>query len=203
MLKNIHIDVSDLVLEIISIVVAILLALAVNNWVENRKHHELLVDSLQSIRAEVATNLRHLELAHPHHVRVLAAFFHLVDANRGSERVSFSAGWEAFRQAGPGGFNLIVPEETAWTVATSSAATQYMDSRTRTELTKTYIGQHYLNDTQHEFLNTMLHAQPSPGNNFFYSTATAAALLGDLVPFEDQMRDRYTKTLQLLDDELR
>ena len=201
--RRLRIDASDLLVEIISIVLAILLALAVNNWVEARKHQELVRQSLSEIRAEVQLNLSQLDEAAPFHQRILRGFNALLSKNSAAESLRYGDIGRAFQTSSPSGFHLMVPEDTAWTVAASSGAVQYMDHRLRTELTKTYASQHILDQLQHAFINAILYTPPAGERNFYYVTAGAGQTLSDLAGLETGMRKRYKKTLAELDAALR
>ena len=201
--RRVRIDASDLLLEIISIVLAILLALAVNNWVENRRHQELVNQSLRDIHAELALNLSQIDEAGPFHRRILHGFNALLTKNGVSETLRYGQIGRTFQSSSPTGFHLMVPEDTAWTVAASSGAVQYMDHDMRTELTKTYASQRLVDQLQHAFINAILYTPPAGERNFYYVTAGAGQTLSDLVGLEGQMRKRYKKTLSELDAALR
>jgi hypothetical protein len=58
-------------LEVFSIVLGVLLALAVSEWQENRNNQERTAAALRNVRAELARNLRILEIVHSNNVAVV------------------------------------------------------------------------------------------------------------------------------------
>jgi hypothetical protein len=60
-----------LVLEVFSIVLGVLLALAVSQWQEKRSNHERAGMALANVRAELQANLQLLEYIYPNNARVI------------------------------------------------------------------------------------------------------------------------------------
>ena len=87
--KRLHVDPSELLLEIISIVIAILLAFAVNNWHENSLHDASAREALNEINREIAGNLANLNHVSGHHLVVYRVFRRLSYNAQSTQRLSF------------------------------------------------------------------------------------------------------------------
>jgi len=149
---RIRIDPSDLALEIISIVVAILLALAGNALVGQLQTNWQVERARASITQELGDNAQSIARVHPRHVAKCQVLQRL--AQRGADRrISYTDYQNALGRVLP----LVVPplESTAWTIAVTSNVSSNFDYGTRADLTRLYNSQQRFldlsNDLQSDF----------------------------------------------------
>src|SRR5579872_3351050 len=180
-LGRLHINVSDLIVEIVSIVIAILLALTVNNWQQHLKDRALLRESLVNIRQEIQANNAALQQEMRHHLAVAAGFDKLVADNLQTERIRVRA---AFIQSSPTGFHTVHGSSTAWQIAESSHAVELMPTANGLP-SRNCIANKRPMSLPNKRSSTYLHPPtPSSGNNFFYATVGLSLVLGDVVGYE-------------------
>jgi hypothetical protein len=135
---RITIDPSDLVLEIISIVVAILLALTVNFFAGQVKTHGDTQNALGAIKAEMAANQGLVTRVHPRHLAKCALLQSLARRGRG-HKVSYTAYQNTLDAVLP--FAPPPVESTAWTLSETSGVSANFDYATRSELSRVYAQQ--------------------------------------------------------------
>jgi len=195
--RGIRIDPSDLLLEIVSIVIAILLALAVNRWQEGLAHNRTLHESLLNVRQEIVSNRATLEKTVPLHQRVATAFLTFVSKRPEGAPLTFAQVFQLFHRTAPLGFQPVHGDDIAWQIAQSTQAVSYMPYETRAALTRVYDEQTALYSAQQRFVDTAF--SPSAPSNDYYPAAFAAALwLGDVANDESELLRRYETALKLL-----
>jgi hypothetical protein len=195
--RGIRIDPSDLALEIVSIVIAILLALAVNRWQEGLAHERTLHESLVSIRQELVDNRAALTQRMALHRRVAGAFMHFVTVHQPPDVVTFPDVYRIFRTAAPRGFQPVRGVDIAWQVAQSSQALTFMPYATRVTLTGVYDEQNSLYMAELRFLDAAF--SPSAASKDYYVQAFAAALwLIEVTNAESELLRRYDAALRIL-----
>jgi len=197
-LGRLHINVSDLIVEIVSIVIAILLALTVNNWQQHLKDRALLRESLVNIRQEIQANNAALQQEMRHHLAVAAGFDKLVADNLQTERISSKQVRAAFIQSSPTGFHTVHGSSTAWQIAESSHAVELMPYSERVTLTKLYSEQATHELAEQKVFDLFASPTPSSGNNFFYATVGLSLVLGDVVGYEGYLARDYAASLAQL-----
>jgi hypothetical protein len=195
--RGIRIDPSDLALEIVSIVIAILLALAVNRWQEDLTHQRTLRESLVSIRQEIVDNRISLTQKMALHGRVAGAFMRFAMAHQRKADVTFPDVYRLFRSAAPRGFQPMHGDDIAWQVAQSSQALAYMPYATRISLTRVYDEQTSVYMAELRFLDAAF--SPAAPSKDYYAQAFAAALwLADVTNAEQELLRRYDAALKIL-----
>jgi hypothetical protein len=196
--RRVRIDPSDLVLEIVSIVIAILLALGVNEWRDTARTRARTHDSLVGIRSEITANRTLLMKAMPHHLAVWTAFRAL--QSRKAHRLTFEEYTDLFGKTNPNGFRPFLGEETAWRLATTSAALADVEYATRIALERTYQEQTVL-DRFSERIADDLHFGPANADANFYMSAISFSLdSADIVYAERDLLRHYDRSLNLLAD---
>ena len=139
---RITIDPSDLVLEIISIVVAILLALTVNYLAGRVKTHSDVANALGEISAEMSGNAVAVDRIHPRHLKKCAVLQTLALRGRG-RRLSYTAYQNALDSVLP--FAPPVVQSTAWSLADTSGVSANFDYATRADIARVYGQQENFN----------------------------------------------------------
>jgi hypothetical protein len=118
--------ISSLILEVASIVLAVLLALAVGEWQQDRERDELAITALQNVLNELQANSEILGTIHENNDATITAAKAEEDGNAGDTR-----------QFVPG----VQVRATAWQALLSSGASNYIDYQLLLTLSKTYSQQ--------------------------------------------------------------
>ena len=119
---------SDVLIEAGMIFLAVVLALAAEEWRENRDRRELADRALLSIREEIRSNLEELERSAPRNQeRLAAATGALEQLEAGVDMLEADVGLE-----------VSLLSTAAWQSARMSQAIQYMDLETVRELSELY-----------------------------------------------------------------
>jgi hypothetical protein len=132
---KIHIDPSALALEIISIVVAILLAFTLNYLGGRISNHNNIQRSLRAISAEMAANQTSINHFHAHHVAKCAILSELADHGR-DHVVTYTNYINALNRVMP--FAPSPTQNIAWQLAETSGTSVNFDYSTRADLARVY-----------------------------------------------------------------
>jgi hypothetical protein len=142
---KIRIEPGDVIVEMLSIVVAILLALAVNNWQEHLRAQRDLRTNVINIVHELEFNQRQLAALLPQHDRESAGIQKEVSADLGRhEDVSLDAFFRLFERVAPRGLGVVQLQQAAWQVAQSDPSFSTMPADQRLALARIYGQQNSL-----------------------------------------------------------
>ncbi len=195
---SLRIDPSDLALEVVSIVIAIVLATAVGQIVANYQAGGRTREALAQIRQEVAHDHQRLQEGRPLHRQVRAAFDATIRKTH-LEQLDFDEFVRTFHDAAPTGYQPFGGTTTAWDLARSSNALSDLPYALRATLQTRYAELAQLRE-----LNTALYARltttPAEGRPNFYFTAVAlASTLADLVASEERLARDDDTVMSALD----
>ncbi len=183
---RLRIDPSDLVLEILSIVIAIVLATAVGGLVERNRADARTREALSQVCQEIAHDDVRLLAVRPLHVRVGAAFKQTLEAARG-EQLEFDRFDQTFHDAAPRGFQPFFGTTTAWELARSSDALAGVPYALRATLVNRYGQLTVLKGENDAVLASLLSAPTERHPNFFFVAASLEDTLNDVKYAEGQL----------------
>jgi hypothetical protein len=180
---------SSLLIEIFSIVLGVLLALALSEWNEDRNHRELAQAALQNVNNEIRSNAETLHLIHDNNTATLAA----IEADPGpdgDESLTFIPGAQL--------------QETAWEALLSTGLSAHLDYQTVLSLSEMYAIQRVYKESGVQVSEAAMH-----------STAVSAAMgtelddrhftqqfkgyFGLLTQIEAQLLEAYDEVLSALE----
>ncbi len=191
-----RVDPADLVVEVFSIVLAILLALAVNQWQDQRKTQAEVRQSLSNIANEMRSNRRMLEELMPHHQHILAG---LTRDFSSAAPVSASA---FFSKIGPilerRGIGVFSPEAFAWNVATSQPSVNAIPYDLRVSLERVYDQQRWCEDIARRLGDDFHIGVTDLSPNFYSVTLDLSEDAGDLIINEHELDILYATMLKKL-----
>jgi hypothetical protein len=194
--RFVKIDPGDAVLEFASIVLAILLALAVNNWQAGLRERAQLRANVAMVVGELEANQRMLLAVNPRHEREARAIARRVDRDmKNGAYISFEGFFAYFISVAPNGLGPIHIQDGAWQIARSDASISAMSSADRLELGRIYEQQGQLRDFS-DALSAQVESMHA--GNMFPTIANMALIFGDLVPTEEQLEARYTQMISRL-----
>lgn len=127
------------ILEVFSVVLAVVLALAANDWRESRATKDLTRISVEAIAEELGANLEAVGQAHEYHGKVLEQIRTSLPQNvTPTEEEAQSLYLELYKS---GIFRRATVVDAAWVTAQSSGATNGLDFGLALSLSKTYTFQ--------------------------------------------------------------
>ncbi|MEN8185397.1 MAG: hypothetical protein ABFS46_23010, partial [Myxococcota bacterium] len=133
----------ELLLEAFSVMLAVLVALAVDQWREGRANQELAASARASILDEARGNLEELRSTHADHVAMLEALASEVNE------------LEAGADSAVIGFNLALLSAAAWQTAQVTRATQFLDFDWVRRIAQLYHLQELYDDRQAAVVDMM------------------------------------------------
>ena len=159
-----------LALEVFSIVLGVLLALAFNEWAEDREHQRLAKSALLNISKEISSNFETLTLIHANNVQTVNAITTQSESDADQSRSII-----------PG----IQLQETAWEAFLATGMSGYVNYDTILSLSEMYA-------IQRVYKQTAMQMSESAMNATAYATA-----LGTTVD-ERHFQDQFIGYFQLL-----
>jgi len=175
--------------ESFSIVLSILVALAVDNWRDNRNNHQLAMKSLRIFEREIRQNLSRLEDVSPYHSGLRDVVVQAqADPEHGFDVRSIVEG-----------VRPTVLLNTAWQTALATGALTHIDVETVSALSLTYsIQQRFVDDGRVSY-QRLAGSEAPAGAESRAMVSTTSTYLSDLVTAEQQLRGVYEQALQIID----
>ncbi len=183
---RLRIDPSDLVLEILSIVIAIVLATAVGGLVDRNRAGARTHEALAQVCQEISHDDVRLVAVHPLHVRVGTAYERTLEGTRGEE-LDYDRFAQTFHNAAQHGFQPFFGTTTAWELARSSDALAGVPYALRATLVRRYLQLSVLKDENSQVLASLLSAPTERHPNFFFVASALAETLNDVTYAETQL----------------
>lgn len=137
------VSVARLALEFVVIVVGVLVALAVDQWVEGRSNDDLARATMRVLAAELRTNQEQLARRIEYHEAVLPTLDSLRREAAAGRRVDILGGGSL-----PRGFGFWLLRDTAWETALVTEAVRLFDLEITTLLSYTYSLQEALGENE-------------------------------------------------------
>jgi hypothetical protein len=190
-----RIDPADIVVEIISIVLAILLALAVNSWQEHVRTDNEVKTLLANVRDEIARNRALLVSEKAHHQAVYDAFDRLVAHEH---VVTLDQYYNTFGNANPRGFHPFEGESFAWDVMRTSRSIDAVPYDTRILLERTYAEQEVLSGENAQILSDIHVSNTARDPDFYAPSVTMRLDLADITSSQAALEDLYDTALREL-----
>lgn len=131
--------IGTIAIEIFSVVFAVLLALAANDWRDSQVVETLIRRSVTSIAQEIKNNLMLVRQAHDHHKNVLNRIREVLSEDGEISRTNAQAILEELYESGIVKPGAVV--ETAWSTAKISGAIQGIDYGIALSLSQVYAFQ--------------------------------------------------------------
>jgi hypothetical protein len=180
------IDPSDLALEIVSIVIAIVLATAVGQVVSNYQAGARSHEALEQVRQEVVHDDAALRKLQPLHRHVRIAFDATIRRTH-KERLDYDGFARTFADAAPHGFHPFSGTTTAWELARSSSALAESPYALRAALETRYAELEQLGDLNSAILTRLTTTPTDDHPNFFFTAGALLLNLTDVVASEDRL----------------
>jgi hypothetical protein len=187
--RGLRIDPSDLLLEIVSIVIGVILALAASQAVESSREAQRTHEALMQIRQEIVQDETDLHAVHPLHRRVEAAFERAVARAR-DRHLDFADMYHTFGDAAPRGFNPFGGTTTAWDLARGSDVLADVPYGVRAALQTRYGELQNLNSLNDMMIARLEIPTTDEHPNFYFAAFDLRLMLDDIDFSEERlMRD--------------
>lgn len=154
-LKREAIDLGDVVVQVIAVVIGILLALFINNWVTRRQQHANVDEAMRAIHAELSANRSAL------HQSAAALTAMAVAMQASPQNLNQPARW-CYQWDGWAGTNTANLVESAYQVAVATQALSYMPFKQAQAIAQVYGHQHVEQQDFAMIRNNVLVAGPQP-----------------------------------------
>jgi hypothetical protein len=188
-----RIDPADVLIEVFSIVLAILLALAVNSWQERIRTDNEVKTLLANVRDEIARNRALLVTEKNHHLAV----YHAFEALSAHEHVvTLDEFFKTFGKANPTGFHPFEGESFAWDVMRSSPSVNAVPYDTRILLERTYAEQALFINQNAQVLTALDVNDTARDPDYYAASLTMTLDLGDIVYSQDKLEGLYDTALR-------
>ncbi|HTU70937.1 MAG TPA: hypothetical protein VMF11_11525 [Candidatus Baltobacteraceae bacterium] len=193
---NVHIEPGDVIIEMGSVVIAILLALAVNGWQEHVHQQEALHENVASIVHELSFNQGALVALAQRHTAAAKAIDAKVAASFGrDESLTFDQFYTFFEQIAPKGLGRLSLHDAAWQVAQSDPSMTGMPDAERLRIAEIYDEQSYLTDSYGRLVARLEGANQS---NFFELLTDMDLEFGDVRAAESELLRNYAEEIPRL-----
>jgi hypothetical protein len=183
-MKKLRLDPSDLLLEIVSIVIAILLAFALNAWNDQRKTDSAVHDSLVDIRREVEFNRSIVARDIARHAAFNAAYKTYLANHR---KIGVQPFFTLFDRYAAHGFRPFSGESTAWDIARSLPSAIAIPLDLRTAIERTYAEQHRLAEQGQRVVDDLHIPATTDDPNLYLATIGISLDSGDVVSSERRL----------------
>ncbi len=193
-----EIDLGDVVIEIVSIVVAILLALGVHAWQTRVGREARLHAAVENVARELARNRLLLAPLAARHRRVearLLAAYRAAAANRSYTQDQLD---RLEDRIAPRGFGVLQVQSIAWQIAQSDRALGLMPYDRRAALTAIYLRQGDLKRAYASFIALVQRGSLLAPRNAYGELRALVGTFGDVVAAEDDVLHDYATEIPAL-----
>jgi len=179
---------AKIALEVALISVGVFLGLAGEQWLEDRRHHELAESSLRRFRSEIVENRKAVNDVRDYHARLLDQLQNYLSKDRKSRNTA---------DVRIQGLRFVTFDQTAWDLAVTTQALTYVDRDLAFALSHVYNVQKVFN----EFTRGMTQAMYLlPMQENFDAFAQAARVYyGDAVFMEPKLLAEYDDLIRQID----
>lgn len=182
-------------LEIFSIVLGVLLALAVNEWREAKNHEEQSQQAMRAFEREIRTNQQALQKRLAYHHALRDTIWHFVQHRSPRSYDDFNEAGFQFK-----GFQTFKLMDTAWETAQHTGVLQHIDYRMTGTLTRLY----HLQGVLHEHYDAVSQPLGYPGaldsSRFAGTLRSIAPSMTDVVIREEKLLEAYPEVLRMLSE---
>ena len=185
--------------DLVSVILGVLIALAVDEWRDDRRKAGEAAAALTELRRELAANSERIARQQPLHQRLDSLMGALLNASFESERLGRKAVLREWFAQAPRGFGAADGSELAWQLAVQSRAVEQFDPATRLLLAEIYNENAQLRSASTQALNSLFATPATEGGNIFGSVLAAKGGLGDVVAGEQRLAGLYPRALARVD----
>ena len=176
--------------ESILIVMSIMLALALDEWRDNKQKQELVVRSMESFAKEIQRNKSLLEDVNPFH----HGLTRMLQSRAGGKGYKSATEFRNIVR----GFRPAVLINSAWETAVATGALGQMEYDMVSALSLTYSFQQRFNELTSATNNVLSTQARASDNDMNQRAYEAARYVSDVTAAEDELLDVYQQALELI-----
>ncbi len=140
--------IKSMIVEVASIVAGVLLALAANEWNENRVHKAKASEALYNITQEIQSNIKMMTFVHENNQKTIT----LLTSQNDVEDITQTEEESQTTQFIPG----LQIQDTAWKTLLSTGVSQYVDYDVLYQLSSVYSLQDIYKSLGYQFIQNMM-----------------------------------------------
>lgn len=179
---------NTIIVEFVSILFAVLLALGINQWKDNRNNHKLAVSSLEKINHEISENKEILSAMITAHEKSKLKIDSLLIKYKNPQFTVDSVD-----------FSFVLINTTSWETAKLTNAISYMKFDLVTNLSKIYHFQNYYEEIVKVYVKDNLYNKPLIYDRRYY--LKLKTFLETIIPLEKILLNYYEFTQKNLEAE--
>lgn len=185
--------------DLVSVILGVLIALAVDEWRDDRRKATEARAALTELRRELDANHAIILRRQALHRQLDSLLGATLDQHLATERVGRKVvlnGWFGLARSG---FGPAHGSELAWQLALQSRAVEQFDPATRLLLARLYDENAQLRAVSEQALNSLFATPATEGGNIFGSVLAAKGSMGDVVAGEQRLAELYPRALTRVD----
>lgn len=182
-----YINAPQLIIEVLSIILAVFLALAVNRWKENYDHEKTADIALKSIIGELKSNSKDLTTVMPLHIS-LRDTIQKISRNRKRDH-NYALN-----------FTPAFLKKTAWETAISTQAVMYMDYEIVSKLSSVYNYQEAYFQTNNNYIQSTFTLDYFDRSKENAQLEATYSIVSAFVALEELLLKEYSTTIKELEN---
>lgn len=185
--------------DLVSVILGVLIALAVDEWRDDRRKATEARAALTELRRELDANHAIILRRQALHRQLDSLLGATLDQHLATERVGRKVVLREWFTRAPNGFGPAHGSELAWQLALQSRAVEQFDPATRLLLARLYDENAQLRAVSEQALNSLFATPATEGGNIFGSVLAAKGSMGDVVAGEQRLAELYPRALARVD----
>ena len=192
-LRPLHIDLGDVVVQIIAVALGVILGLGATAWTDRLHDQELFHETVGNIASELRSNQQGLRVVIPVHAKLATELSALVKGAGPRSLLTREQLGAIFRRRQ---FPENIPLGIAWQIAQNDRGLTLLPYGDRYELAWIYQLQTFFVGNEQRFTDTLFSPQEPAAGNYYVAAVSLKNQLDQLVGTERQLDDLYTKALE-------
>ncbi|MGB8265695.1 MAG: hypothetical protein WCE44_05200 [Candidatus Velthaea sp.] len=190
-LRPLHVDLGDVVVQVVAVALGVVLGFGVTAWNEQAHQRALLRETVGNIVAELKSNQTGMHGVTGEHAKAELVFDRLLAHAKATHSVAFADAAKALRESGAVRMNI--PLAIAWQIAQSDQGLTLFPYEDRYDLAWVYQLQAYYLESEQRYQNTLLSLSESPSGNYYFQVLNLSNQLHTVVSAERQLDALYTQ----------
>lgn len=191
-LKPLHVDLGDVLVQVVAVALGVVLGFAVTAWSERARQNGLLRATAGNIVAELSSNQAGMAGVSGGHAKSLATYAALLRRADASRSVSYADAKKAILGTT---LRTNVPLSVAWQIAQSDQGLSLLDYDDRYRLGWVYQLQSVYYQAEDRYKTSLLTVTEPPNGNYYFLVLDLANQEQSVVATERQLDGLYTKTI--------
>ncbi len=197
--RGLGLSLRDFLQDLVSVVLGVLIALAVDEWRDDRRKATEARASLTELRRELEANRAIIQRRQPLHRQLDSLLGALLNSSFEKEQIGRKQVLRQWFTIAPNGFGSASGSQLAWQLALQSRSVEQFDAPTRLLLARVYDEDAQLLAVSERTLQNLFQTPATEVGNVFGSVLSAKGTLGDVVAGEQRLSELYPRALARVD----